>query len=50
MHLRKHHQHEERHIIATRCMYFCSLFLVFFCVDDITANHPRSIQHEAPIV
>ena len=28
MHLREH-QHEEPHIIATRCMYFSSLFLFF---------------------
>ena len=36
---REHQQHEERPMIATRCMSFSFPFLVFFCVDD--RSHPR---------
>ena len=48
MHLHER-QHEERHIIATRCMYFSWLFLDFFRVD-MTAAPPRPLQFCAPIV
>ena len=41
MHLRER-QHEERHIIATACI-FLDFFLVFFCVVD-DRKHPRPIQ------
>ena len=43
---REHQQHQERHIIATRCTYFSWLFLVFFCGDD--RNHPRPIKVLSP--